>query len=269
MKNYIGVTGVANISDVFVTTSNFRNAGINMQGDHIPMIGFLVTPKTIYEIPPKSGKIPHQRYPPISSLRKMMEYSKGDALNMIHFSTKEADCFSKEIKYLFELDNIYNDNLCRALQLNIKFPKESELETILNKFPDMSIVLQLPREILSEEKNILAVLENYSSLVQGMLIDPSGGRGREFDVDSATRIYQQIKEKCPGLIVGFAGGLNGTNVGEKIISFRKQIGSEDFSLDAEGGIRIVEKDKQGKMIIDMLEPNLQMGYLASAKKSFN
>jgi hypothetical protein len=40
-----------------------------------------------------------------------------------------------------------------------------------------------------------------------VLIDPSAGEGKEFNVKESTIFYREIKEQAPDLVVGFAGGL--------------------------------------------------------------
>lgn len=268
MKNYIGVTGIANISDNITTVHSFVDHGIRMENSHIPMIGFLVNKKTMHKIPAKAGKIPYQRYAPVSSLKRIMEYSRGYAVNTIHFSAKEDDDFDEEIKQLFHLNNIYRDNFCNTLQLNVLYPEKNKLEKILGEFPKMSIILQLPRRSLEDKKNIAKRIKYYSGLIKGVLIDPSGGKGKEFDVDLSAEIYKRIKEKSSELIIGIAGGLNPENVEKKISLFREKIKSGDFSIDAEGGLRIYKEDKDGNVVIDMLEPNLVLSYFLSAMKGF-
>ncbi len=270
MQNYIGVTGISNISDCEITIRNFQDAGINLESHHIPMIGFLVIPKTLEGIPPNEGKIPHQRYPPVSSIKYIMEYSKNYALNMIHFGAKRDSKIGEHIINLFNKTGIYKKKLCRALQLNVEWPEERELEEILNSFPEMSIVLQIPKTILQNEENesITKKLKNYGSLIHGALIDPSGGKGKKFNLDQVVDLYQEIKKMDSKLIVGFAGGLNGTTVGEKITQIKSRINSSNFSIDAEEGLRVHAK-KDGNTLIDMLEPNLVKDYINSASKSFN
>ncbi|MCL5018186.1 MAG: hypothetical protein M1416_00250 [Candidatus Pacearchaeota archaeon] len=268
MKNYIGVTGIANISDNVTTVKSFVNHGIDMESNHTPMIGFLVNKKTLYKIPAKAGKIPHQRYPPVSSLRRMMEYSKGYAVNAIHFSARDDDNLDEEVKQLFHLDNIYRDNFCNTLQLNVLYPEKNKLEKILGEFSKMSIILQLPKRILEDKKNIAKKIKDYSGLIRGVLIDPSGGKGKEFDIELSAEIYKRIKEKFPELIVGIAGGLNGKNVYEKIILFKEKIKSYDFSIDAEGGLRIYEEDENKNVITDMLSSDLVAEYIFNANRYF-
>lgn len=235
MRNYIGVSGPVNISDVCVIISAFENAGDYINSEYAPMIGFLVNKKTLHGIPPKEGKIPHQRYPAVSKLVTMMNYSKGKAINAIHFSPKENE-FSEDIIKLFEIDEIYAKGLCRTLQLNTPFPEKKQLEKILKNFPEMEIILQLPRETLSGEK-LGEKVKGYSDLIKAVLIDSSGGRGEELDIDLTAKCYEKIREKNSQLIIGGAGGLYGVNVRGVINSFSEGIKSRDFSLDAEGNLR--------------------------------
>ncbi len=270
LKNYVGVTGVINISDILLTLNSFRAAGFSMDTPHIPMIGFLVIKKTLEGIPPNKGKIPHQRYPPISSLKTVMGYSHESVLNMVHFGAKDDFNLGKNIIALFNKEGIYEENFCSALQLNVAWPRQSELEKILNEFPEMSIVLQLPKKVLNNgtSQDIARKLKDYESLIQGTLIDPSGGKKKELNLDLALEVYQEIKEKNPNIIVGFAGGFDCKNVCERLRKIKEKIVSDDFSIDAEGGVRIYKKDKRGNVMTDMLEPSLVREYLFLAGKEF-
>jgi len=269
MKNYIGVTGIANISDNVTTAKSIMESGLDfyINKPHVT-IGFLVNSKTLHRIPAKEEKIPHQRYAPVSSLRRIMEYSKKYALNSIHFSAKEDDNLDEEIKQIFQEGNIYKDYLCRTLQLNVALPGKRRLENILKEFPEMSIILQISKKVLEDKENIAEKIKDYSGLIQGILIDASGGKGKELDIDLSAEIYNRVKEKSPGLVIGIAGGLNPWNVQEKIKLFREKIKSKDFSIDAEKGLRIYEEDQNGNIIIDMLDPNLVREYILHAMRGF-
>ncbi len=270
MKNYIGVTGVANISDTYLTIAEFRKEKIDLKSKHVPMIGFLVCKKTLYEIPPKSFKIPHQRYPPISSLKRMMEYSKNHALNMIHFGANDDIALGDDIIKLFNETRVYQENLCKALQLNIPWPKQNELEKILKKFPDISIVLQLSRKILQKEdnKSIAKKVNSYNGLIRGVLIDPSGGKGQEFCKDRASQTFDSIRKLESNLMIGIGGGLRGDIKSyKKIRSLRESINTSNFSVDAENGLRVYEKDNNGKVMIDMLKPESISPYIYFIKQA--
>lgn len=69
------------------------------------------------------------------------------------------------------------------------------------------------------------------------MIDPSGGNEFEFDLNFSSEFYQRFKEKLPSIVVGFAGGLNGENVCFRVNSLKRKLGTLDFSIDAEGGLR--------------------------------
>ncbi|MGD9275981.1 MAG: hypothetical protein PVJ67_02315 [Candidatus Pacearchaeota archaeon] len=267
MKNYVGVTGVVNISDNILAMNAARSAGFSMQGSHVPMIGFLVIKKTLEGIPPSKGKIPHQRYTPISSLARVMSYSNEAVLNMVHYGVKHDQGLAKDVISIFNRDGIYKDNLCRALQLNLAWPKKSELEKILNQFPEMQIVLQLPKKILEGEgeKEIARKLNNYSKFIQGTIMDPSGGKGDDFNLSYSSKLYSEIKDRNPRLVVCFAGGNNSSNICNRIRDIGACLGSKDFSVDAETGVRIYEKDEDGGTRIDMFESDFARKYFFESR----
>jgi phosphoribosylanthranilate isomerase len=80
------------------------------------------------------------------------------------------------------------------------------------------------------------------NVINALLIDPSRGRGVEFDTEVSVNLFNKLKSLTRGISIGFAGGLTPENVNEKIIELKKKLRSNKFSLDVESGIRN-EKDE--------------------------
>lgn len=63
---------------------------------------------------------------------------------------------------------------------------------------------------------------------RAVLIDPSGGRGKDVPFEPVT---------CPGLKVGYAGGITPDNVEEKILPLLSHEEEGEFWIDMETGVR--------------------------------
>jgi len=83
----------------------------------------------------------------------------------------------------------------------------------------------------------LGKILSYGDCLDYVLIDPSIGRGKDFDIEYSSTLYMKIKDKrsCSGIV--FAGGLSGDNIEEVLEKVIDRIGTKDFSICAEAGFR--------------------------------
>ncbi len=262
-KPYVGVTGIVNPTEADAVANAFKKAGFSMKTKHIPMMGYLAHYKTLHGIPPKKGKVPNLRYPNQSMLEPLMEKSKDRALNMVHYATPETEDLPHQIKKLFR--GLYEKGLCRAVQLNIPWPEPAHLEEILESFPEMQIVMQLSGQMMNNcsTNEIIENLQNHKDHIDYLLIDPSGGTKQEFNTMISVMMYKRIKEVFPSITLGFAGGLDGKNVEDKIKGVKRELGNTSFCIDAEGGLRT----KRGRA--EYLDIDKVREYLLNAASALN
>jgi len=225
---YIGVTGLTSKSEVEQVVSLFEEKKFS---HYIPMLGFLVSYKTLNNIPTEN-----KRYPKIEALPELLRVLEGKKVfPTIHYNSREPDLFN-QISLIFN-SRIYQENFCRGLQLNIPWPDLNELKVIKSVYPELKIIFQASKEVLSfgTAKEIASRIKSeYSSLIDYLLIDPSGGNGIPLNLENSCNLYQELSSKLPELIIGFAGGFSGENVFSRINSLEKTLGGLNFSLDAEG-----------------------------------
>lgn len=140
-KPYVGITGLINPTEIEETINAFHNFGFFMDTNHIPMIGFLMSYRTLNDIPPKKLSTPNIKYLNWRLLKPRMKEVNGQALNMIHYATKEMQSLSEQVIKMFsELyndNNLYETGICRAIQLNLKWPNPKSLEKILKVLPEI------------------------------------------------------------------------------------------------------------------------------------
>src|SRR3989338_5443514 len=112
---YIGITGTVSVDEVEAVISEFNSAGYFLSSSHIPMLGFLVSYKTLNGLPTEN-----KRYPLIGKVRGLLEHCAGRVLPMIHYNSKEMSTLAEQVSRIF--DGLYQNDFCRALQMNIVWP---------------------------------------------------------------------------------------------------------------------------------------------------
>jgi len=102
-KPYIGVTGPAYLAEVWNTVSAFQESDYNMNSQHIPMIGFLASFKTL------NGELTeNRRYPRFDQIRSLIEQVDHRAIAMIHYNSRVQDSLEEQVGRIFK--NLYPDN---------------------------------------------------------------------------------------------------------------------------------------------------------------
>ena len=258
-KPYIGITGPVLPHEVDLIINEFQKADITFDSPHIPqipMLGFLVSYKTLNDLPTKN-----RRYPNFENLRFLLEQANNRVFTTVHYNTRDKENLANEVSRVFE--GIYEDGLCRGIQLNVVWPSLDQIRQIKREFPDMKIIFQGNQKVLSSgtPQEVVRRIKEYQSDVSYLLIDPSGGRGKEFDIDSSVDIYQELKEQIPDLMTGFAGGFTGDNVIDRTETLINKIKTSKFSIDAEGGLRDKISPAYGD---DLLNPQKVNGYVSNS-----
>ncbi len=260
-RPYVGITGAVTTGEVDFIVRAFNHAGYSLETEHIPMIGILVSSKTLANM-----STTNRRYPNVSLLPEIFEHTQKNVFSMIHYNQSSNVTYgslSEEIIFLFQ--DLYDRNLCRGLQLNIAWPKKEEVFEIKKVYPQLSIVLQLSSTALKDKsaKDIVDCIKEYEIALDYVLIDPSGGKGKEFDFETSCEIYEEIISSQFPVRVGFAGGFSGKNVAEKCKILSERLGTTSFCIDVEGGIRNKITEIYGD---DLLDINKVKEYVDCAKK---
>lgn len=254
-KAYVGITGPVNIQETRDICKEFSEAGYSMESPHIPMIGFLISYKTLNGQP--TG---NKRYPPANTLLNLLQATNGQVLTMVHYNSREIDTLSNQVAQIF--DGVYEKGLCKAIQLNIVWPDINQVARIKEQYPDMQVVFQASHKATDGKtpNQIAQGVRNYGDSISYVLIDPSSGRGMPFDLESSVAIYSELREKCSDLTIGFAGGFTGENVALRLNEILQKIGESNFCIDAEGGLRDKITSAYGD---DLLNIEKVRGYLQS------
>ena len=259
-KPYIGITGPATIDEVKYVVEEFQKAGYNLGSGHPPMIGFLVSHKTLSGEPTKN-----RRYPKVETLRVLLEEVGKRAFTTLHYNSKEQSTLAAQLQALFG-EGIYEEALCRAVQLNIVNPDICQIGEIKSRLPDLRIIFQVSHKTMGGRtpREVAQHVLPYSNFISYILIDPSGGKGAEFDIGKSLQIYEALKERLPLVTIGFAGGFTGDNVAQRTRTLIERLGTSDFCIDAEGGLRDKVTDAYGD---DLFNREKVRRYIETAAKA--
>ncbi|MBN1156397.1 hypothetical protein JXA85_02180, partial [Candidatus Woesearchaeota archaeon] len=138
-KPYIGVTGPSNLEDTQFLLKFFKEAGVNMETDHIPMIGILISDRTLQG--EHNGDL---RYPYFEYIPEMLYEIDEKAFSTIHYNTKNKENLSEEI-----LDLVHNLGSAEVplggFQFNIHWPPIEEIAKIKRALSDKKLILSLSK----------------------------------------------------------------------------------------------------------------------------
>lgn len=243
-KPYVGITGITSGEQAKVAANTFEKY-FPKNAAHTGMTGYLVSLDNL-----QNPDFENDKYPPLNTLAEMLTITNETALNTIHYRTPDKRNLADQIIQVFENDDIYKNGLCRTVQLNMRWPNKEELEKIKEKMPDLNVILQVGPSILHQQDRfeIATQIKDYGNLIDYVLIDPSGGVGKEADPDFYSSIYRPINHNAPNKAIILAGGLNNHNVLPKLQEFEYSLDTKDFGIDAEQGLRDSKDNSQNTIL---------------------
>ena len=235
---YIGITGfkedyeVKDVAEQYLRRGFLGSGAEFTQKTHKAMFGFLCSAKRLSD-KTKQGRLS----PRAQDLGCLTRSVPNGIIPMVHYFTENRRNLAEEVKQVFMIDGLYENNYCRGIQINMPWPDIDQVEAIRKEFPDMDIVLQLPNKTLSEAHRA----KEYKELVQYCLIDPSGGKGQKIS-DKYLDLVSMLHKSMPNTRIGIAGGLSGFNVKETMEQVYQTF-KEPFCIDAEGRLRTEDKTR--------------------------
>ena len=277
-KSYIGITGFRTVDEVERIARHIESYPIGYV-----MFGITSSNKRLLD-PTSSGKTS----PPLKDINALVKAVPRHHLPMIHYFTDNPETLAQEVVALFEFCGLNVDtrpSLMCGLQLNATWPDPDQLNIIQEwcRTP-IPITLQLPKEVLEKglHHEVSARLKPYEGLIQYALIDPSGGQGRDVDLQMASQVMLEIAEYRKGITPGVAGGFNADNVAPRIKNLAveniclhcNQARAYDYCIDAQGGLRdtlfiqpVFPKDAK-PLKITALNTTQACSYIDNALKAF-
>ena len=236
IKSYVGITGFKTEDEVKKIGEQFITAGFNEEHNYMPMFGYLVSEKRLADKESVGTQSPAAK-----DLTNLVRIAPVFSLPTMHYHTTKKEKIAQEVNELFSLNNLYD--YCQAVQLNIDWPAPAQLEHIIAGFPEMRIILQLPKHATTGQtpEQVAQRAGEYETLVSYILIDPSGGKGTDFDIAECIVVMHALQQRLPNIRLGIAGGFSGDNVDERITTI-KQHYLKPFCIDAQGKLRTNDKE---------------------------
>ena len=225
MKPYVGITGVR--SKVELDSLKRLIESYGLPSSHQLMVGVLTSYKGL-----SRGILAdsHQYVLPKDVETVFIEDSR--MLNLLHYNSRAGSL-------MMQLEDILSDTvLCDGVQLNIAWPPPAELKRWRER-SRARITLQVSARAYAEvgtaPDRLVKRLAAYEGLVDAVLLDMSGGLGREIDGTEAQLVLRAFLKARLTMKFGVAGGLTYRNLHEVLTPIRDLY--PGLSFDAQARLR--------------------------------
>lgn len=244
LKPYIGVSGISREEEARLVSREFA-MGLTPDSTHSGMAGVLVSEYTLH-----GRSEGFSRYPLIQEVPNLLRLAKNPStLTMVHYGTRRKNSLADQAEKLFNTGNIYADDTCRAIQLNIGWPPVKQLEKMKSRMPDLKVVLTLTPEILTtgdpnqKRFDIHDRLKKYDGTMDYLLIDFSGSRGISVPSDDYASYYRAIVGKDFTQPVILAGGFDAQTVDNRLEALAQELGTKNWGIVASRRLRDTDNDR--------------------------
>ena len=197
-----------------------------------------------------------KRYPKIENIKDIF-IDDNRLLNIIHYKLPD-NSESNHCKYMCNATQI-GGKYCDGLQINGYWPTISALQKYKIFYPQNRIILQINKNMLQslEPYHWAENCHIYKDYITDVLLDESGGLGIPLNNRLLMQYINAIRNKCPDLGIGVAGGLNSITLELVSDIFYKY---DNISIDAESGLRDIN---------DNISENLCIMYMDKAFEILN
>ena len=241
---YIGVSGIARYEQHIALFDIAQRERISDLG-YFMMIGVQATGKTqVLDIENKRG----QNWHPVGDTIADAAANEDSGLTKPYVHCYFADAYemARGIKNVMRRTGHY----VRGLQFNgLPWVSKNFRPTILDfkdQYPYQSVILQAGGITLNNHSPGEVAAELETMPVDYVLLDPSGGYGREMDLELMRSYVDAIYQRQLTVGVGVSGGLEAANVERLLGPLLEEY--PDLSCDAEGRLR---KGPEGATELDI------------------
>ncbi len=251
MKPYIGISCITSVVEAEFVAKIFLQNGFSKKANYQGAIGYAITWKIL-----RKKHSTNTRYVSVENLFSTMSQNTDFGMNVVHFvpEPNTHSQFIDDMKALFLQTGIYNNAICRNLQLNYASSISSDaLKEVKHIFPDLKIIFQIGYEEIytKHADNFIKNLQSYAPCIDAVLIDPSQGTGTGIELDTVhiSSLLKKLQMQFSKLQIGFAGGLKVSNLEKNLKKF-SQLTNNFFSFDIESGVRSAEDDTLNLISVD-------------------
>ena len=242
---YIGITGFMNADEV-------RSAlkVLPYPSPRCLMVGVLASSKTLAGL---TNKYP-RRFPQVQSIAGIF-VRHPNVLNLIHYSTDDRLSVCNQLRGLTELGG----PCLHGFQLNMAWPDIDEITTYRKYHEEHCLMLQIGCRALAMVEDNPSKLSDrvrvYAGMINGILLDASGGKGTPLDRDKTCSFLRAIRERNSSIGLGVAGGLSPATLDLVEPLFAE---FPDLNIDAEGQLRTPKDNLNLKVAQTYLSSVLRM-----------
>ncbi|MDD5455917.1 MAG: hypothetical protein PHV30_02655 [Candidatus Margulisbacteria bacterium] len=257
-KNYIGISAISiNDVDSCVRTIQKHTQSTQYLYDRYVVLAGLAVYKSAENKPLLTGS----NMPKLSRYSNFIEaenvlttLKRGGVLTAVHFSGKQG--YKEAFKYLEPFSELIN-----AIQIN-DMPEDSDILSLAAKnFPRAMCIYAINNGMLSKD-NIFQIISHKEMLIDGLLLDASGGKGTSLHSNTA-ELIKSIQKFYPNLHLVIAGGLGGNNICNILQQFNSLQNGLHVSTDAESLLRKVNPQTNQEEI----DQELLGSYLNEARRA--
>lgn len=237
-KPYVGITGFKTVEEVQAIVNYLDKENPLSELGYTVMFGFTCSNKRLAD-PASSGKTS----PSLHSLKELCKAVTPKYLSMIHYFTDHPGNLVKELQQV--LEPLYPD--CCGLQINQTWPDPAHLLELHKIFPKLQTVVQMSADALLEDDHSLIALRSTAYKTEYLLMDPSGGQGKDFDINKHQALITDLEAKMPNTRLGIAGGFGPDNVVGRFLQI-SELTANPFCIDAQGKLRSHDALDSAKVI---------------------
>lgn len=237
MRPYVGITGFMKMREVESAVESATEANLFVHRDL--MVGVLVSKKTLSGYEGSDPSDPKQ-FPLLHRVQEIFIHQQG-VLNLVHYNSREGNLYDQLSRLRSHVPNM------QGVQINIAWPNPLTLKRFASGSTDLTIVLQIGRQAMTDIKGktdvLVKRLSAYAESVDVVLFDPSGGLGIAYDFSEAVTVLSALVASELPMRWGIAGGLGAHTVADlrPLLEIYP-----DLSWDAQGQLR----DSDGNLDLD-------------------
>lgn len=231
---YIGITGVRTPEDMAVCASTMQESGLSETSSHIGMTGLAYHQPSI-----DKGKLLGPIYfDSPDALLPTLAASRERTLNMMHYTPPASGFTADAVEYAVIPTYAHG---CQALQVNGQYTPQ-DIRELRTRYPHLKTVYVVDRALMQEDGEIITTeAARFRQLAEYIILDPSGGQGRDMNVTRSADIAKRIEDAQLDMTVIFAGGNSSSNIEERCTKLRDALGHNNFGIDAEGKLQTAER----------------------------
>lgn len=238
MKPYVGVTGCMTPQEARALSRHFTDVFDESDLPHDLMIGVLASQQSL-----RGMKNAYHRQPAAERIAEIFQ-PLPRVFNVLHYHENLGEDDSTLAYRLAEITRSWCGPHLHGIQLNMVWPGSSMLEDFHMKTGrKYRIILQLNRLALEEKefdvRRVTTEVAAYWKLIDAVLVDQSGGKGRFLDVPYTLSLLDALKRHVPHLQCIVAGGLDAGTVSflRSLVRHHPNVG-----LDTETNVRVQPDD---------------------------